>query len=199
MKDKRVIGYFAAGLLTAAALYGIYVLVHPMTVGDDEPIVVAGGSLDIGSINGWEKDPKDSYVANAKHRNRKVTGGVIMYNDGVPRSQPLSGGPIKFEIAYCPAPHPGDKCADPNKPDDKITISTYPDTTHLSVSNTNKYHKMGDEADAANAAKSTTISHQPDWKVNRIRDVVHNNKDYPCVTGPCSVVLIYHCDNTGHC
>ena|ERR1035437_1805121 len=197
MKDKRVIGYFAAGLLTAAALYGIYVLVHPMTGGDDEPIVVAGGSLDIGSINGWKKDPQDStgYTALHKHTKRKVSVGLIGA-DGAPVSPVLPAGPTHLEIAYCK-----DLNCDPDKPDDKITVKTKSDGTRLTLSSsiTNKDNKIGDEADAADASGSTTISHQPhEWHVTRIRDIIHG-KDYTVHTGICQIVLIYHCNNSGHC
>ena len=194
MKDKRVVVFFAAGFLIAAALGGIYFLIEdikPMS-GDDDRVVVAGGSLVIGSQFGWKQDPQDPFVANHKHQKRKVTGGVIIFNDGQPHYHSWTGGRIEFEIAYC-----NGICADVNNPDDKVTIKTDPDATHLRVFNTNRYHKLGDEAQAA--PDPTTINHQPDWRVNRIRDVVNNNKDYKCDNGKCSVLPLYHCGVIGDC
>jgi hypothetical protein len=186
-------GYFAAGLLTMAALGGTFVLVKDIhrTSGDDDRVIVAGGSLTIGSQYGWVKDT--SFVANHKHKRRTVTGGVILYNDGGPRYQNWSGGPIEFEIAYC-----NGTCSNVNIPDDKVTIKTDADAKHLRVFNTNQDHKLGDEADAAAAAGSTSFDHQPDWKVNRIRDVV-NHIDYKCDNGKCSVFPLYHCGLFGNC
>ena len=197
MTDKRSIGIFAAGLLTAAALYGIYVWFHPMTGGDDEPIVVAGGSLDLESLNGWKKDPQDpsGYTAIHNHTKRRVTIGSIGYNNGAPVTKPLPAGRTKLELAYCSGP------CDPNIPDDKVTVWTEASGNKLRVTNTNQNHKMGDEADAAAAAGSTTISHLPlDWHVVRIRDVVQvPNVDYVPADPRCHIVLIYHCDHSGQC
>jgi hypothetical protein len=193
--------FFVAGFVVAALLAGVYILrkgpIQPFAGGDDEPIVVAGGSLDLASLNGWKKETPPPagypYTAIQKHTKRQLTIGLIVYNNGAPVVQPLPAGQMKLEIAYC-----NGVCSDLNNPDDKVTVWTDANGNKLRVSNTNSQHQIGDEADAATASGSTTISHQPDWKVNRIRDVVHS-ADYPCANFKCQIVLVYHCDNSGHC
>ena len=191
MKDKRVVVFFAAGFLIAAALGGIYFLIedNKPRSGDDDRVVVAGGSLVIGSQFGFKRDT--ATVAIHKHKKRKVTGGDIII-DGVPLlpgSWPV--GPIQFEIAYCAG-----NC-NPDKPDDKITILTDSDATHLRASNTNSAHGLGDEA--ATAPDPKKIIHEPkEGKVKQIKDVL-NNHTYPCTNGLCSVLPTYHCDVIGDC
>src|ERR1039457_1836670 len=125
MKDKRVVVFFAAGFLIAAALGGIYFLIedNKPRSGDDDRVVVAGGSFNIQSLYGFEKETP--LIAIHKHKKRTVTGGDIII-DGKPLppgSWPV--GRIKFEIAYCAS------ACNPDTPDDKITIWTEPDATHL--------------------------------------------------------------------
>ena len=183
MKDKRTIVSFVLGFVVAALPAGIYGWQKGIfRANDDEPIVVAGGSLDITSVNGWGKNP-NSNTANHNHTKSTINSIEILYG-----YEKLPGGRVELEIAYCPG-----VCANVNNPDDKVTIKTDADGTHLTISNSNPQHKMGDEGG------STTISHQPpNWKVNRIRDVV-NSRDYACDSGKCQVRLNYHCDNPGHC
>src|ERR1035437_1645552 len=104
MKDKRVIGFFV-GLLVAAALGGIYVLVKgpigPMS-GDDDRVVVAGGSLKILSFYGFETDSAGNrWRANHIHQNRIVNRLEIEYNDQGPlREQFDVKGPVMVDIEY---------------------------------------------------------------------------------------------------
>jgi hypothetical protein len=204
MKDKRVVVSFAAGVVVAAALGGIYFLVediHPTashlvedihpTASDDDRVVVAGGSLEIQSLNGCARNTNGTYTAIHIDKNRIVTGGNIII-DGKPLppgSWPV--GPIKFEIAYCAG------ACKPNTPDDLITVETDSNGKRLRFTNTNLAHKLGDEAAAAPDPKN--IVHQPDTgKVMRIRDVL-SNKNYPCTNGLCSILATYHCDVKGDC
>src|ERR1017187_973560 len=90
MKDKRVVGYFVAGLLTAAALCGIYVWIKgpvhlgpdwKTLTGDDDPIIVAGGSLDIRSKVGFAKDSPPK--AHHSDKNRTLTKILIVDKGGL--------------------------------------------------------------------------------------------------------------------
>src|ERR1035441_5675914 len=108
MKDKRVVGYFVAGLLTAAALCGIYVWIkgpvhfgpHWKTrTGDDDPIIVAGGSLDISSRVGFAQDNPGQ--AHHKEPGRKLTGIVVIYNGGNDVANLSVKGPTTVAFAYC--------------------------------------------------------------------------------------------------
>jgi hypothetical protein len=189
MKDKRVIGYFAAGLLTAAALYGIYILVHPMAGGDDEPIVVAGGSFEIGSRYGFVN--VDAHHASHKHKGRGVTRIDILYNDKTKgpgyKEFDAKQGDMTVGIEYVPK--------DSSKPHDTVTFSTDKGGNSLAISNAPKCPGIGDEVDA----NSTTIVHQPDGTVGQITvsgsklDPTPDPKGYPCDNGKCQVVVHYFC------
>ena len=195
--------FFVAGFVVAALLAGIYVWrkgpIKPFAGGDDEPIVVAGGSLDFASLNGWKKDTNDpnGYTAIHKHPKRTVTIGLIVYNNnGAPVVQQLPAGHMELEIAYCN----GTGACNLNNPDDKVIIRTDSDGSHLRVINNNSQHKIGEEADDADAHHSTTISHQPDFKIHQIRDVVNNpNQPYHCDNFKCQIVLVHYCNNSGNC
>jgi len=192
--------FFVAGFVVATSLAGTYAWHKGLfRANDDEPIVVAGGSLDFASLNGWQKDKTDltGRTAIHNHTNRKLTIGLIAYNNGTPAVKLLPAGQMKLEIAYCV-----NGTCNPNTPDDKVTVWTDSNGKKLSVSNTNPLHKIGEEADDATAHSSTTISHQyqPDFKINQIKDVINNpNNPYHCDNGKCEIVLVYHCDNSGNC
>src|SRR5664279_3619965 len=125
MKDKRVIGYFAAGFLIAVALGGIYVLVKgpigPMS-GDDDRVIVAGGSLRLDSRHRFIRDPQDKQRAIHIHPWRTVAAVEVFYWDGKLAHADLPGGPVKVEIDYCKGAN--FTCANPNIPDDVVTLET---------------------------------------------------------------------------
>jgi hypothetical protein len=191
--------FFVAGFVVAALLAGTYAWQKGLfRANDDEPIVVAGGSLDFASLNGWKQDKTDPTGRTAihNHTNRKLSIGLIVYNEGGPHVKLLPAGQMKLEIAYCM-----NVTCNPDSPDDKVTVSTDANGNKLSVSNTNSQHKIGEEADKATANNSTTISHQfqPDFKIKQIKNVNSADNPYGCDNGKCEIVLVYHCDNSGHC
>ena len=181
MQDTtRVMGYFAAGLLTAAALYGIYALVSAVfhnkaASGDDDPIIVAGGSLDISSRVGFAKDDKGK--AHHLDKGRKLTGVVVIYNGGNDVANVGAGKKPAVAFAYCYA-----KCP-PSGADDTITFKA--DPSNLSVANSLK--TIGDEADG-----KQQFTHQP--TTGTLSKITVNNTDYPC--GPkgtiCMAVMVYN-------
>ena len=180
MKDKRVVGYFVAGLLTAAALCGIYVWIkgpvhfgpHWKTLtGDDDPIIVAGGSLDIRSKVGFARD--SSKPAHHLDNNRRMIGVLIVHKGGLDYQAVTE--PTTVDFAYCQ-----NACG---SSDDTITFTANPG--ELLVSNARG--TIGDEAGG-----NSHFSHQPpNWTLNQITVA---SKPYFCGKkgDPCLAIMVYH-------
>ena len=200
MKDKRVVGIFGAGFLIAAALGGIYFWVediHPMS-GDDDRVVVAGGSLKIGSVYGFDPDLSDPQKANHKHKGRTVNRLEIWTDDNAARTdQFYVSGQVDVDIEYCP-----DAACLASSKNDHVTL-TAPGGKKLKVSNTDTIHPIGDEA----KLNPLLIDHRPSQ--GRVKQIVISGKldhtpqpSYACAaSGKCHVVLHYWCptDGDGDC
>src|ERR1035437_4390416 len=144
-------GSIAVGFLIAVALGGIYVLVvgPGKPVGDDDPIVVAGGSFEIGSLKGFNKDPggdpnKAIHTEPARYLNRVE----VLYNkpaiaggdEGGPayaKIVPDSQKSVTIDIDYCP-----NKCV--GTANDVITFNANLSDQNLGVANSDKNLPIGD-------------------------------------------------------
>ena len=200
MKERPVVVFFAGFLIAAVlGLGGVYVWrqTHsgPRPTGDDDPIVVAGGSFEIGSLRGF--DPAlgiDHRRANHIDTTRVLNRVEVLYNkpasagdDGGPAYAeiiPDSQHPVKIAFAYCP-----NKCANAT-PDDTITFTADSDHKNLAVSNGDQNHPIGNIP-----AKSKRFRHGQNWQVNGISVTVGTSPktDYLCDNGKCQVVLHYNC------
>jgi hypothetical protein len=179
MLDKRVVGFFVAGLLTAAAAYAIYAHVWDRS-GDDDPIVVAGGSLEIGSRYGFDPDPGSHNNANHSYKSSVLNHITVLYNAaGVPAYDDFSvTGQVQVDIAYkCKG-----TCA--GTPDDTVTFHTDANGKNLTISS--KY-PIG----PTNPGTKQLTHPKADWTVNQI--TVTGHPSYPCYSGKCQVVLRYVC------
>ena len=201
MKDKRVVVFFAAGFLIAAALGGIYFLIEdikPMS-GDDDRVVVAGGSLKISSVYGFDLEPNDHQTANHRHKGRTVNRLEIWSDDNAARTDQFSvSGQVDVEFEYCP-----DDCSDSSKTHDHVKI-TAPSGKKLKVSNSDTIHPIGDEANL----NPLLIDHQPNQpgppKQGTVTQIKISGKldhtpqpSYACAAnGKCHVVLHYWCPST---
>ena len=184
--STRNVAYFAAGVLAAAALYGIYVKLagRGSMTSDDDPIVVAGGSLNIDSTFGFQRD--DKYNAHHAHPTRKLIGVGVYYNEGTnTKPQPILNGATTIEFAFCPSI--GGCANGVNHPDDKITLKTNSGGQQLTVSNTQgTTYGIGDEAQAS----PLHIMHQPPDR--RVWQITVNGAPYGCFNAtPCMVGMIY--------
>src|ERR1017187_6210775 len=193
----KVVGVFVAGLLTVAALYGIYVWHRGPSRpgGDDDPIIVAGGSMHIGSLYGFDQDstldPHGHHPqANHKHKTRYLNRVEVLYNNPKPAkpADPPEGPayadvpvkrPVTIEIVY--------HCSDPSKcgtePDDTVVFRTDPSGQNLSVKNSSGTNPIGDEVPNG----STPLKHQPDTRT--VTKITVNSNPYLCDNGKCQVVL----------
>jgi hypothetical protein len=195
--------FFVAGFVVAALLAGVYILrkgpIQPFAGGDDEPIVVAGGSFEVGSHNGFAKDPQDPKKADHQDKGRNVTRIDVLYNDATtgPGYQEFlvdKGGDIRVDIDYVPKDTP--------KPHDTVTFTTQNGGKELGITNCSGCPPIGGEVNSA----STTIVHQPpDGTVGQITvsgkfnpaPAPANAGPFSCVNGKCQVVLHYWCKSGG--
>jgi hypothetical protein len=195
-KENPVIGYLA-GFLIAAALGGAYILlVGPIgpsrPTGDDDPIVVAGGSLKIGSRFGFDPDLSDHQKATHKDKNRTVRRLEIECDASGQRCDEFYvSGKVNVDIEYCP-----DDCKDTTKKPDIVTFNS-PNGKKLTVSNSDTSHPIGDEA----KLNSNLIDHQPNQpNQGRVKQIIVSgdldhtpDPSYPCKGGLCKVTLHYWC------
>jgi|ERR1035437_5474104 hypothetical protein len=201
MMERPVVVFFAGFLIAAVlGLGGVYVWrqTHsgPRPTGDDDPIVVAGGSLKIGSRYGFELDSSSHQKANHKHKGRTVDRIEIWSDDNAPRTdQFFASGRVDVDIEYCP-----DLCVDSGQKHDHVTF-TAPNGKKLMVSSDTS-HPIGDEANL----NPILIDHQPNQpNQGRVKQIVVSGKldhtplpFYPCAAnGKCHVVLHYGCPTTG--
>ena len=213
MKDKRVVVSFAAGVVVAAALGGIYFwfqdvrptashlaeVIRP-TAGDDDRVVVAGGSLKISSDYGFDMDnPNDHQTANHRDKGRTVNRLEIWSDNNAARTdQFFPSGQVDVDFEYCP-----DDCSDGSKTHDHVTI-TAPKGKKLKVSNSEGVHPIGDEAHL----NPLLIDHQPNQpgppKQGTVTQIKISGKldhtpqpSYACAAdGKCHVALHYWCPST---
>jgi hypothetical protein len=213
MKDKRVVVSFAAGVVVAAALGGIYFwfqdvrptashlaeVIRP-TAGDDDRVVVAGGSLKISSDYGFDMDnPNDHQTANHRDKGRTVNRLEIWSDNNAARTdQFFPSGQVDVDFEYCP-----DDCSDGSKKHDHVTI-TAPGGKKLKVSNSDGVHPIGDEAHL----NPLLIDHQPNQpgppKQGTVTQIKISGKlghtpqpSYACAAnGKCHVVVHYWCPST---
>ena len=195
--------FFVAGFVVAALLAGIYVWrkspMKPFSGGDDEPIVVAGGSLEIGSRNGFDPDAGgDLNKAHHTQKHRSVNRVEVLYNN--PDKPGQDGGPayteiipsqpqlVMIDITYCK-----NKCA--STPDDTVTFNTDGNSQNLGVSNSDKNRPIGKINPGSKKVKHV----EANWQVNQISVTVGSSPktDYPCDNGKCQVVLHYYCPTLG--
>ena len=193
MKDMWTIGSFVLGFVVATSLAGTYAWRKGLfRANDDEPIVVAGGTFEIGSLNGFKRI--DAHHLSHKLPKSTVKRIDLLYNDqanGPSYQKFLVTGDIKVDIEY-----KHDQCTPPSTVD-KVTFGTINGGHGLGVSNDLNCPGVGDDPSVP-----TNISHQPTTgKMGKI--TVSGNgvpaadaHDYPCENNKCQVVLHY-CKNTG--
>jgi len=163
--------------------------------GDDDPIIVSGGSMNIRSKYGFQEHDGDVYTADHVHRHRVLQSIDIWYGPGSLQYDPIDAGTIngKFSVAftYCP-----DRSCIAHD-----TVSVNVDDQHygLNIANPGGTYGIGQEAGSSPGKKS--ISHQPtDWHLYQIA-IPALNKTYPCdpLLPFCSAHFKYHCDTAGDC
>ena len=193
MKDMRTIGSFVLGFVVATSLAGTYAWRKGLfRANDDEPIVVAGGTFEIGSLNGFKRI--DAHHLSHKLPKSTVKRIDLLYYDnakGPSYQKFVASGDITVVIEYkhgqCNPPSTGDT----------VTFATHNLGQELGVSNDLNCPGVGDAPSVP-----TNISHQPtSGKMGKITvsgTVVPapNPAGYPCGNNKCQVVLHY-CKNAG--
>jgi hypothetical protein len=165
--------------------------------GDDDPIVVAGGSLTIRSKYGFEMDNGNHQKARHKHKSRTLQRLEIWTDSTAPQptDEFYARGNVTVDFEYCP-----DDCSNNALPHDHVVFET-PNGKNLKVSS-DKSHPIGDEANL----NPVWIDHQPNQpgppKQGTVKQVILSGdldhtptNPYVCVQGRCQVELHYWCGN----
>jgi hypothetical protein len=164
------------------------------TSGDDDPIIVSGGSLDITSTVGFQQYDNVPYQANHLHTRRKLVSVDVRYGAGAAQFDTIYAnsinGPIDITVNYCQ-----DMPCTNTSPQEQVIFRVNGGHNNLFISNQGGPSGIGTEADGG----KRNIHHMPDtWHVIRI-DVAPISRSYQCVGGICGMVLHYYCGNSGHC
>jgi hypothetical protein len=169
----------AAVLLVAATRFVAPQTIYKMIsgVGDDEPIIVAGGSMHIRPMRGAIRiDPR-----NADNLQLNETGGyvsaveVLWFDDRGPGNTTFrfTGEPVKIDLEYCDPQQP--HC----KPPVSIEFTGKKDSLRIRPrGNTQPLH-------------DGQVSYAPETNKLRSVTVVRNGGPYLCTKGECSVVVHY--------
>jgi hypothetical protein len=181
MKDSTgVAGYFAAGAVTGVALYGIYAK-FSSKANDDDPIIVAGGSMRIHTHSKDKFTPDgEGGLKHVDGKNRSVTGVDILYNDTGPDgvSRFFKNQLVTVTLTYC------DTLAACAYSED-VTLSTDLNGTSLGITNGPK--TIGGEV-VPNSDHFDHLPNLPNWKISNI---ALNGKNFKCSDGRCYVVIHY--------
>ncbi|HXS95504.1 MAG TPA: hypothetical protein VN736_12955 [Candidatus Limnocylindrales bacterium] len=158
--------------------------------GDDDPIIVSGGSLTIQSRFGLKEHGGNAYWADHAHTKRKLREVDISYGttSQMTDSQTVSSGPYTVALTYCP----DSTCAS----SETVTFAVDNHRQNLNVQNAGGSSGVGAEANS----NGKYINHVPTtWHVYKIRA---GAKTYPCDSSSayqCQAILYYHCGTTGDC
>ncbi|MBZ5624378.1 MAG: hypothetical protein LAQ69_37630 [Acidobacteriia bacterium] len=163
---------------------------HPMTGGDDAPIVMAGGSMYIGTIGPkFKQDPHATNEAIHEDNTRYVASVDILgaqgslltlqklkFNDGTP---PIV--PVKIDMTYCDS-----GCS--LSVDDSVTIMFTPASPHggeLRLKNTDSGHAIGSDVN------SNVWEHKPSSRKLASIMVTGQAQPFTCPEGKCLIVIHY--------
>ena len=173
---NRTTTYIATGLLAAIA-GGVIAYFLATKANDDDPIIMAGGSLHVYSHGGFN-GKKGTAVHNQP--NKYVTEVDLIAGDPLKYySKPFSHQQVTISMAYCQT------CPTP----DNVTFQT--DSNGQNLTLTDAVGTIGDEA---NQGKHEIV-HQPEQ--GQIQKITLAGQDYTCVTGHC-YLIIHYCKNSNY-
>jgi hypothetical protein len=193
MQLKRLLWYGAillsilsilATIFTGYSIEKRYWRLPPWRGADDDPIIVAGGSMRVHN----KKLQSDGHggLNHPEGANRSVASVDILYNgsyngqtgpDG--ESLAFNHKPVTVSLTYCP------KVLGCGAGKDDVKITT--DGTGMNLGITNNGHPIGNEAPDAYGARN---HEPPDWVIKEIT-VNSISPAYPCDNGRCYVVVHY--------
>ena len=194
---------FLGGLVLAALGFGAYLLFVDIRSGDDDPIVVAGGSLRIGARKGFEQNAKSTRQADHKHKKRVLEHIQVLYNPG-----PM-GGPALADLVFGKAVTVVIDYCNPNNvdcltsPDDVVTFATDASGQNLNVISSTG---LGPGAEIDGNGQITHLPANFLIKQFVITGVTATDTPslcersictFPCSDGKCSATLFYHCNLSG--
>ena len=164
----------ATGVLTLGEI--------PKGGGDDDTIIVAGGSMHVKTAVGF--DYLAAKQASHHHKNRIVRSILYGPKDGPYRVATIPLGAFDINLKYCADP----KCGQ----SETVTLSVGFFHKNLTIHNDGTYG-VGDEAKAAADAGYKNWDHKPDGYLASI--AIKGNDTYDCGPdkGLCVVSVSYHC------
>lgn len=169
--DKRAAGFFAAGFLTAAALFKINAWLRKsqqrILTNDDDVIVVAGGSLKMSSKLGRKFNPGSNPNEAVQENDKAILTAIdIWYTTDAHSGQADIHYPDRIHPLNRPTTITIDYQKDPLDANpslnDSVTISTNASGQGIKVSNTSNTYPI------RRTTPTQILQHDADWCISKI-------------------------------
>lgn len=181
----QTIGIAVGSALLAAGM--VYFLRPKPLAGDDDPIIVSGGSMRIvtKSANKLQRDGNE--LKHVDGSTRYVSSIDVFYHDntgfGFVSLTAGNGQQVNIDMPYCPQ----SDCRGP-----RDTVTFYTDGSSYAKFK-NSPSGVGASPIGGEASTSNAVDHAPDWHIQGFSIAIGGGlaQPYSCVDGKCFVIIHY--------